>query len=159
VVTHFLALVSELKGSPMPKGEYEIFEALNPFFEVVMKGLSGLVDGDHYFDTIAKDVLSEFRYQFPGWPLTVQGRANLMASFSGYGKTIKLYSGDALVVHRSQDSRIVILEYEVHGTILSGGATYDNRFISVITIENRKIIHWRDYMDSLAAWSALNGPV
>jgi ketosteroid isomerase-like protein len=51
----------------------------------------------------------------------------------------------------------VILEYEVHGKILSGGAPYDNRFISVITIENRKIVHWRDYMDSLAAWSALNG--
>ena len=52
---------------------------------------------------------------------------------------------------------MVILEYDVHGTILSGGAPYDNRFISVITIDNRKIVHWRDYMDSLAAWSALNG--
>ena len=80
-----------------------------------------------------------------------------MASFSGYGKTIKLHSGDALVVHRCQDSRVVILEYEVHGTILSDGASYDNRLISVITIENRKIVHWRDYMDSFAAWSALNG--
>ena len=27
----------------MPKGEYEIFEALNPFFEVVMEGLRGLL--------------------------------------------------------------------------------------------------------------------
>src|SRR2546422_3853715 len=111
----------------MPKGEYEIFEALNPFFEVVMEGLRGLVDGDYYFDTIAEDAFFEFRYRFPGWPLTIRGRANLMASFSGYGKTIKLHSGDALVVHRSQDSRVVILEYEVHGKILSGGTPYDNR--------------------------------
>jgi ketosteroid isomerase-like protein len=51
----------------------------------------------------------------------------------------------------------VILEYEVHGEILSSGAPYDNRLISVVTIENRKIVHWRDYMDSLAAWAALNG--
>jgi uncharacterized protein len=79
-----------------------------------------------------------------------------MAALSGYGKTIKLHSSDALVVHRSQDRRVVILEYEVHGTILSSGAPYDNRFISVVTIENRKIIHWRDYMDSLAAWTAQN---
>jgi len=50
----------------------------------------------------------------------------------------------------------MILEYKVHGKILSSGAPYDNRFISVITIEKRKIIHWRDYMDSLAAWTALN---
>src|SRR3984893_1614969 len=141
----------------MPKAEYAAFEALNPFFEIVQEGLRGLVDGEHYFDTIADDALFEFRYNFPGWPQTIRGRANLMASFSGYGKTIKLHSGDALAVHRSQDSRVVILEYEVHGTILSTGAAYDNRFISVISIENRKIVYWRDYIDSLAAWSALNG--
>ena len=140
----------------MLEGEYEIFAALNPFFEVVMQGVRGLVDGNHYFDTIAEDAFFEFRYHFPGWPTAIRGRTNLMASFSGYGNTIKLHSGDSLVVHRSQDSRVVILEYEVHGTILSSGAPYDNRFISVITIENRKIVHWRDYMDSLAAWSALN---
>ena len=122
----------------MPKGGYEIFEALNPFFEVVMEGLRGLVDGDHYFDTTAEDAFFEFRYHFPG-----------------YGKTIKLQYGDALVVHRCRDSRVVILEYEVHGRILSNGALYDNRLISVVTIENRKIVHWRDYMDSLAAWTAL----
>jgi uncharacterized protein len=142
----------------MTKPQYEAFEALDPFFEVVMQGLHGLVDGNHYFDTIAEDALFEFRYHFPGWPQTVHGRADLIASFSGYGKTIKLLSGDALVVHRSQDSRVVILEYEVHGTILSNGLPYDNRFISVITIEDRKIVHWRDYMDSFAAWTALNTP-
>ena len=87
----------------MTKTQYEVFEALNPFFEVVMEGLRGLVDGDHYFDTIAEDAFFESRYQFPGWPLTIRGRANLMASFSGYGKTIKLHSGDALVVHHSRN--------------------------------------------------------
>jgi ketosteroid isomerase-like protein len=140
----------------MTKSQYKVFEALDPFFEVVMEGLRGLVDGDHYFDTFAEDAVFESRYHFPGWPPTIRGRANLMASLSGYGKTIKLHSGDGLVVHRSQDSRVVILEYEVHGRILSSGAAYDNRLISVVTIQNRKITHWRDYMDSLAAWTALN---
>jgi ketosteroid isomerase-like protein len=140
----------------MTKSQYEVFEALNPFFDIVMKGLRGLVDGDHYFDTFAEDAIFESRYYFPGWPVTIRGRANLMASLSGYGKTIKVHSADALVVHRLQDSRVVILEYEVHGKILSTGGAYDNRLISVITIEERKIVHWRDYMDSLAAWTALN---
>jgi len=121
-----------------------------------MKGLSGLVDGEHYFDTFADDAVFESRYHFPGWPLIIRGRANLVASLAGYGKTIRVHSADALVVHRSQHSRVVILEYEVHGTILRTGAPYDNRLISVVTIENRKIVHWRDYMDSLAAWTALN---
>ena len=141
----------------MTTARYEGFEALDPFFGVVMEGLRGLVDGEHFFDAIADDAVFEFRYRFPGWPVMIRGRANLIDSFSGYGKTIKLHSGDALVVHRSQDSRVAILEYEVHGKILSTAAAYDNRFISVVMIEKRKIVHWRDYMDSLAAWNALNG--
>jgi uncharacterized protein len=149
---------SETEELFMTKAWYEAFEALNPFFEVGMEGLCGLVDGDHYFDAIAEDAFFEFRYHFPGWPLTIRGRANLIASFSGYGKTTKLHCGDALVVHRSQDSRVVILEYAVHGRILSNGTAYDNRLISVVTIENRKVVRWRDYMDALAAWTALNSP-
>jgi uncharacterized protein len=142
----------------MKKSEYAVFEALNPFFKIILKGLSGLVDGQHFFDTFADDAIFESRYQFPGWPVTIRGRANLMASLSGYGKTIKLRSAGALVAHRSRNSQVVILEYEVHGKILRTGAPYDNRLISVITIKNRKIVHWRDYMDSLAAWTALNNP-
>jgi uncharacterized protein len=61
-----------------------------------------------------------------------------------------------LITHRSQDPRVVIIEYEVHGKIVRNGASYDNRFISVVTIEDRKIVQWRDYMDSLAAMTALS---
>jgi len=140
----------------MTKSKYANFDALNPFFEIVLEGLTGLVDGNHFFDTIADNALFDFRYDFPGWPRTIRGRAALMDQFSGYGKSIKLHSADGLVVHHSQDSRVVILEYDVHGTILATRVPYDNRFSSIITIENRKVVHWRDYMDSLAAWTALN---
>jgi uncharacterized protein len=141
----------------MSQSKYAVFRALDPFFAVIMKGLSGLVDGEHYFEAFAEDATFESHYTFPGWPEMIHGRADLMATFSGYGDTIELHSGDALVIHRAQDGRTVILEYEVHGTILSRGVPYNNRFISVITIESRKIVHWRDYMDSFGAWTALNG--
>ena len=45
----------------MRKAQYEVFAALNPFFGVVLKGLRGLVDGKHYFDTFAEDVLFDLR--------------------------------------------------------------------------------------------------
>jgi ketosteroid isomerase-like protein len=141
----------------MTKAKYAMFDALNPFFEIVLEGLTGLVDGKHFFDAIAENARFDFRYDFPGWPRTIRGRAALMDMFSGYGKSIKLHSADGLQVHRSQDSRVVILEYDVHGTILATGASYDNRFSSIITIEGREVVHWVDYMDSLAAWTALNG--
>jgi len=44
---------------------------------------------------------------------------------------------------------------KVHGTIIATGARYDNRFCSIITLEDRKIARWRDYMDSHAAWKAM----
>jgi len=47
----------------MTTAQYHVFEALNPFFGVVLKGLRGLVDGKHYFDTFADDALFESRYQ------------------------------------------------------------------------------------------------
>ena len=38
----------------MPKSDYQNFDALDPFFAVVMEGLSKFVDGDHYFDTAVR---------------------------------------------------------------------------------------------------------
>src|SRR6266403_1390573 len=84
-------------------------------------------------------------YVFPGFPSKIEGRDALMALYSGYGDSTVLHSGDALIVHRSQDPRVLIIEYEVHGKKIATGKPYDNRFISVATIEDRKIVHWRDY--------------
>jgi ketosteroid isomerase-like protein len=136
---------------------YAAFVALDPFFDIVMQGLVGAVDGDHYFDAIADDAVFEYRYVFPGFPSKVEGRDALMALYSHYGDSTVLHAGDALIVHRSQDPRVLIIEYEVHGKKIATGRPYDNRFISVVTIEDRKIVHWRDYMDSLAAFTAETG--
>ena len=62
---------------------------------------------------------------------------------------------DDLILHKTDDGRVVVIEYQVHGTVIATDVKYDNRFCSIIEIESRKIAHWRDYMDSLAAWNAL----
>ena len=74
----------------MTDPKYAAFTALDPFFDIVQQGLAGLVDGDHYFDTIADDAEFEFRYHFPGWPQTLRGRDALMALYAGYGNNIVL---------------------------------------------------------------------
>jgi ketosteroid isomerase-like protein len=142
----------------MTDPKYKVFAALDPFFNIVQQGLAGQVDGDHYFDTIADNAVFEFRYIFPEWPQKIDGREALMSLYEGYGNNIILHGADGLVVHRSQDACVVILEYEVHGRTIRTGASYDNRFISVVTIEDCKIVRWRDYMDSLAAMTALGTP-
>ena len=44
-----------------------------------------------------------------------------MDQYSGYGKNVKLHSADKLTVHHAENGRVVILECEVHGTILATG--------------------------------------
>jgi ketosteroid isomerase-like protein len=139
----------------MPDPIYAEFQAVEPYFNLVRGALGGSVDGDHFFDIVSEDVVYEVLYEFPGWPRVIQGRADLMNQFKGYGDNIELESADHLVSRKADDGRAFVIEYEVHGTILATGVNYDNRFCSIIEIEHRRIAHWRDYMDSLAAWNAL----
>ena len=139
----------------MPNPTYAAYQAADPYFNLVRGALGDRVDGDHFFDVVADDVVYEVLYDVPGWPRIIQGRPDLMDQFMGYGDNIELKSADHLVTRRTDDGRVLVIEYEVHGTILATGVKYDNRFCSIIEIENRKIARWRDYMDSLAAWNAL----
>jgi len=139
----------------MPKRKYAVYEPAAPYFDLVRRAVGDTVDGEHFFDVVADDVVYEVRYEFPGWPSVIKGRTGLMAAFRGYVDNIALQSADKLIVHKTDDGRVVVIEYEVHGTVLASGVKYDNRFCSIIGIENRRIAHWRDYMDSLAAWNAL----
>jgi uncharacterized protein len=142
-------------GFGMPSRKYAGYGAAKPYFELVRGALGDLVDGEHFFDIVADDIVYEVLYEVTGWPRIIEGRADLMAQFKGYCENIELQSADKLITHETGDGRVVVIEYEVHGTILATGVKYNNRFCSIIKIENRKIAHWRDYMDSLAAWNAL----
>jgi uncharacterized protein len=139
----------------MPAQKYSAYESAKPYFDLVRGALGELVDGEHFFEVVADDVVYEVLYDIPGWPRIIQGRADLMAAFKGYVDNIALRSTDKLITHKTDDGRVVVIEYEVHGTILATDVKYHNRFCSIIRIENRKIAHWRDYMDSLTAWNAL----
>jgi ketosteroid isomerase-like protein len=135
--------------------KYAVYQNAAPYFDLVRGALGDLVDGKHFFDIMTEDIIYEVLYDVPGWSRVIRGRTDLVAAFRGYVDNIALQSADKLVVHTTDDGRVVVIEYEVHGTIIATGVKYDNRFCSIIKIGNRKIAHWRDYMDSLAAWNAL----
>jgi uncharacterized protein len=139
----------------MSNKTYAIYKPVRPYFDLVRAALRSLVDGEHFFDCVADDIVFEVLYDFPGWPRIIEGRAHLMESFRGYGKHIEIQSADHLIRHVTDSGQVMVIEYEVRGTILATGTEYNNRFCSIIKTENRKIAHWRDYMDSLAAWNAL----
>ena len=134
------------------------FDALAPFFAMIEQALNGLVDGDQFFDLFKDDVVFEYPYAFPGFVSRIEGRARLKSHFSGYGDILTLHRMSDLIVHRTLgDPAVVILEYSSHGRGVQTGKSYDNRYVSVITIRDRKITHWRDYWNPQIVLDAIGG--
>ncbi|MES2170876.1 MAG: nuclear transport factor 2 family protein [Actinomycetota bacterium] len=140
--------------APVDRSHPAFRENAAPFYSIVREGLGEAVDGEHFWDTVAEDAVFEFRYVFTGFGPVIEGRQAYMDWFGGYDMQIR--SADGLCVYQDEGQGVVTLEYEVHGTTISGGR-YDNRFCSIVTIRDRKIVYWRDYMDSLAVVNALGG--
>jgi len=130
------------------------YAAMRPYLDVVTEALDGLVDGDDFFGIHADDVVVEYIITVPDYPRRIVGREALAELYADYGQSI-VQSGSS-DVHRYHDAEqsVVVLEYTIHGTVVSTGAPYLNRFISVITVKDRKIVHWRDYLDPLAVFAA-----
>ena len=134
------------------------FGADSPFFLVIKEGLQGLVDGEDYFDLLADDVVFEYVISVPGYPRRVEGRSNVIELYSGYGDFMTMHTADSLRVYRDRDASVVVLEYEVHGESVQTGRPYSNRFVSIITVKDRKVQHWRDYLDPIAIFDAAGWP-
>jgi ketosteroid isomerase-like protein len=136
----------------------EDFAALEPFFNIIKQGVGGLVDGDHYFDMLADDVVFEYVITVPGYPRRVAGRDAVAELYRPYGSTFGLHRCHDLRVHHDQQTGVVVLEYASEGHVVPTGAPYANHYISVLTIVDRKITHWRDYLDPLAVFDATGWP-
>src|ERR1700761_6797687 len=109
----------------MSKNRYAAYEPARPYFDLVRRALGDLVDGEHFFDIVTGDVVYEVLYDVSGWPRVIKGRAGLMSAVRAYVDNIALQSADKLIVHKTDDGRVIVIEYEVHGTILESGVKYN----------------------------------
>lgn len=128
--------------------------ALDPFFDVIKTALRDLAEGEHFFDLLATNVVFEYIITVPDYPRRVEGRANIAELYRPYGNAIVLHSSELVAAHHNQNTGVVVLEYSAAGTSLITGKPYRNDYISVITISERKIAHWRDYLNPLPALEA-----
>jgi ketosteroid isomerase-like protein len=134
------------------------FGADGPFFRVIREGLEGLADGEDYFDLLADDVVFEYVVSVPGYPRRVEGRQNVIDLYSSYDDYMTVHTADSLRVYRDPEASVVVIEYEVHGESVQTGRPYNNRFVSIVTVKDRKVTHWRDYLDPIAVFDAGGWP-
>src|SRR5260370_4778438 len=134
------------------------FRALDPFFRIIEEGVAGLVDGEHFFDLLAEDVVFEYIITVRGYRRRVDGRQAVAELYRPYGATFFLECCYDLAVHHDQATGVVVLEYASQGRAIPTGNAYSNRYISVLSIVDRKIAHWRDYLDPPASFDAIGRP-
>ena len=134
------------------------FAALDPFFRVIEQGLDGLAGPGHFFDLLAEDAVFEYVITVPGYPRRVEGRAAVAELYRPYGDALVLDRCYDLAVHHDPAQGTVVLEYASEGKVVATGASYGNRYISVLTLRDREVVHWRDYLDPLAVFDALGWP-
>jgi uncharacterized protein len=142
----------------VPIADLADFGALDPFFRIIEQGLNGLVDPGHFFDLLAEDITIDYVVTVPGYPRHVEGRAAVAELYRPYGTMLILDRCFDLAVHHDAPKGVVVLEYASEGHVVGTGRRYSNRYISVLTIRHRKVVHWRDYLDPVAVFDAVGWP-
>ena len=141
-----------------PITKLEDFAALDPFFRIIQEGLAGFVEADHFFDLLADDVVTEYVVTVPGYPPRVEGRQALTELYRPYGTAMTLERCFDLAVYHDAAKSVVVLEYASEGHAVKTGNRYRNRFISVLTLRDGEVAHWRDYLNPVAVFDALGWP-
>ena len=75
------------------------FNALDPFFRIIEKGLDGIADGGHFFDLLAEKVIFDYIITTPGYPRHIEGRKAVAELYRPYGTMIVLDRCHDLAVH------------------------------------------------------------
>jgi ketosteroid isomerase-like protein len=141
-----------------PIADLADFAALDPFFRIIEKGLDGLAGPGHFFDLLADDITAEYVVTVPGYPPRVRGRAAVAELYRPYGTTLVLDRCSDLAVYHDAAKDTAVLEYASHGHAPATGNPYRNRYISVLTLRDREIVHWRDYLNPVAVFEAIGWP-
>jgi ketosteroid isomerase-like protein len=127
-----------------------------PAYTTAKGGMKRAHPVEHFFEFLSDEVVFEYIVTVPDYPSRVEGRANLIELYRGYGNMFYLDSCGDLAAYHDREASVVVLEYSSHGRAVATQARYENQYISVITIRDRAITHRRDYLNPLTVLAALS---
>jgi ketosteroid isomerase-like protein len=105
----------------------------------------------------AEDGVAEFPFAAPGYPAKLEGRAAVAEYLRDYPNILDIREIPQSVMHQTVDPKVVVVEFEAAGVVVSTGAPYRMSYIAVITVRNNEIQRYRDYWSPLAAAELLGG--
>jgi ketosteroid isomerase-like protein len=108
------------------------------------------MDTETFVGLFAEDGYVEWPYRPAGVPGRVEGREQLREFLTAQAKGLVRFDEYLnTVIHETTDPEVVIVEYDVHGTVIPTGAPLRQTIIAVIRIRDGLIVSYRDYPNPL----------
>lgn len=114
-------------------------------------------DMDAVADLWALEGTAEFPFAAGAAPLRLAGREAVRGYLAGYPELMDVREIPPVTVHRTEQPDTIVVEFTAHGRTVRTGEPYRLDYITVITVRDGLITHYRDYWSPLAAAAAAGG--
>jgi ketosteroid isomerase-like protein len=106
---------------------------------------------------LADDAVVETPFAPPGRPRRFEGRKEFLgfAQAGRAGLPVRFEEGREIAVHDTADPEVIVVEYEVAGTVTTTGRRAAAPFIGVLRVRDGQVAGWREYQDAIAIAHAL----
>lgn len=100
-------------------------------------------------DLLADDAVIEAPFAPPGRPARFTGREEFLAATQAERASFPVRFEEVrdVVVHDTADPEVIVVEYELAGTITANGRHASAPFIAVLRVRDGKTVHWREYQN------------
>jgi ketosteroid isomerase-like protein len=106
-----------------------------------------------FVDMLADDAIMEFPYALPGSVERLDGKAAIEKYMEEVSGRLQIERFAPPVIHPTPDG--FVLETSCEGVATRTGKPYNQQYISVITLRDGHIAHYRDYWNPMVALEAM----
>jgi ketosteroid isomerase-like protein len=110
-------------------------------------------------DVWADDLVVEVPFAPPGRPKRTEGGAKFRR-IAEEGRAVLPVTFEAcntIAIHDTANPDVIVVEYELVGTLHATGERHSAQFIGVLTVRDGKAVHWREYQDTAHMAAVLGG--
>lgn len=113
--------------------------------------------GEDFLEMCDENVVFQFPFAPDGAVRELRGRSALAAYLPKANALLGFESMSAALAHRSTDGETFFLEFTCKGQGVETGERYDQDYISVVRVQNGRIVQYRDYWNPLILLKAVGG--
>jgi len=114
-------------------------------------------DAETFPDMFAVDGVLEYPFAPPGLNTPIAGREAIIANFQRIRPLLRIDGVTNVSEIQVSDPEMIVLEFSGYGEGVITREAYDQRYISVIRLRDRHIVHYKDYWNPIALVRAVKG--